>query len=159
MSKLPLGIRLTACALLLFCGVALKAQVTVTANINGTVTDSTGAVISGARITATEVNTNVQTSTTTDKAGIYNLRFLRIGTYKVRFEATGFGPQVTQPFVLEVDQSAQRDAKMSPEGTSASVTVQSELAPLLHTENATQSTILDANAIRTSPSTDAISRI
>jgi len=138
-------------SILLFCGLGLQAQVTVTANINGTVTDQTGAVIQGAKITVTNVNTNVQTTATTDKAGVYNIRFLAIGTYKVLFHAQGFGDQVTNPFVLEVGQSALRDAKMTPESASSTVTVQAELAPLLHTEDATQSTVLDARAIANIP--------
>ncbi len=127
------------------------AQTTTTANINGTVTDATGSVIAGATITATNINTNENTTTTTDGAGVYNMRFLKIGTYKLTFEAKGFGTQVTRPFVLEVDQSALRNAKMALAGTTAEVTVQAELAPLLHTENATQSTVLDANAIANIP--------
>ncbi len=151
MRKLILAVRLTAIALLLFCGVALKAQVVTTGNINGTVTDPTGAVIPGATITATNVDTNVQTQTTTDKDGLYNLRFLSIGNYKVLFHAQGFGDQVTPPFVLEVDQAAQMNAKLAPEGASTQVTVQATLAPLLNTEDATLATNLDARAIANIP--------
>ncbi len=151
MRKLILATRLTAIALLLFCGVALKAQTTTTANINGTITDATGAVIPGASITATNINTGVQTQTIADKDGVYNLRFLEIGTYKVLFHANGFGDQVTPPFVLEVAQSAERNAKMNPASSSTQVEVQATLAPLLNTEDSTQSTTLDARAIQNIP--------
>ena len=151
MRKLIMAIQLAAVALLLFCGVALKAQVITTANINGTITDATGAVIPGAIITATNVNTGIQTATTTDKDGLYNIRFLAIGTYTVTFKAAGFGEQITKPFVLEVSQTALIPAKLSPESTSTSVEVQSALAPLLNTENAQQDTTLDARAISNIP--------
>ena len=48
---------------LLCCCAGLTAQ-TITANINGTVTDASGAVIPNAKITAVNVDTNVQTTTT-----------------------------------------------------------------------------------------------
>jgi len=151
MRKLILATRLTALALLLFCGVALKAQVVTTGNINGVVTDPTGAVIAGATITATDTDTNEQTVTTTDKAGVYNLRFLQVGNYTVTFKAPGFGEQITPQFVLEVDQSAERNAKMTPGGGSTQISVQAERAPLLNTENSTIATSLDARAISDIP--------
>src|ERR1700733_3942869 len=71
------AIQLTAIVLLLFCGVNLTAQ-TITANVNGTVTDASHAVIPGATITAINVDTNVRTNTTSNNAGIYNIRFLQV---------------------------------------------------------------------------------
>ncbi len=145
------AIRVMAIALLLFCSMALKAQVVTTASITGTVTDPTGAVLPGVSIVATNISTNVQTPTTTDSAGEYNIRFLEIGTYKVEFKMQGFGTQDTQPFVLEVAQVANIGAKLSPAADSTQVTVQAELAPLLNTENAVQSTVLDSRAIANIP--------
>jgi len=63
---------------------------TITGSVTGTVTDSTGAVVSGATVTATNVATGVATPTTTNANGIYNIRFLQIGHYKVTTEANGF---------------------------------------------------------------------
>ena len=61
-------------ALLLSCGVALKAQ-TITASVNGIVTDPTGAVIVNAKVTATNIDTDIATTTTTNNDGVYNIRF------------------------------------------------------------------------------------
>jgi len=144
------AIRLTAIALLLFCGVALKAQ-TITANVNGTVTDPHGAVIVGAKITATNVDTNVATPTISNNAGVYNIRFLQVGSYKVTVEAAGFATQTFGPFTLEANQDAKIDAPMAVEGGQTQVAVQAEVAPLLNTENAMLATTLDTKAIDNIP--------
>jgi hypothetical protein len=73
---------------------------TVTGNISGTVADQTGAVIPGAKVTATNIATSVPTSVVTNNNGIYNLRFLQVGQYTVTVEAKGFARLETQPFVL-----------------------------------------------------------
>ena len=75
-------------ALLLCCGVALEAQ-TITGSVNGTVTDPTGAVVPNAKVTATNVDTNIETPTTTNSDGIYNIPFLQIGNYKLTVDAVG----------------------------------------------------------------------
>src|SRR5579863_9619806 len=54
---------------------------TITGSVVGTVTDQTGAVIPSATVAATETSTGVKTSTVTNKDGLYNLRFLPIGSY------------------------------------------------------------------------------
>jgi hypothetical protein len=73
---------------------------TVTGSIRGTVTDATGAVVPEAKVTATNNNTGVVTSTTTDRTGTYNLQSLRIGTYVVSAEKTGFKITADRPFAL-----------------------------------------------------------
>src|SRR5712672_550344 len=79
---------------------------TITGSITGIVTDPTGAVVAGAQVTATNVLTGVTTQTTTNPSGIYSLRFLQIGQYKVTVESTSFSTQTTSVFTLEVSQEA-----------------------------------------------------
>ena len=137
-------------ALLLCCGTALEAQ-TITGSVNGTVTDPTGAVIPNAKVTATNVDTGIETPSTTNSDGIYNIRFLQIGNYKVRIEAPGFAVADFGPFVLETDQNAKVDAKLGLSGQVQNVSVAAELIPLMNTENPTLATTLDKRAIENAP--------
>ena len=58
--------------------------------LTGTVMDSTGAVIPGATVTATEVNTNITHTAETNMSGVYVIGPIKIGTYDVTVESTGF---------------------------------------------------------------------
>ena len=68
--------------------------------ITGTVTDSSGAAVPGATVTALNVATNVKTARTTDTAGLYVL-VLQPGTYTISGVATGFETVVHQSVVLD----------------------------------------------------------
>src|SRR6266404_6274303 len=95
----------------LLLSAALSAQ-TITASITGTVTDPTGAVVPNAKVTASNVGTNLSYPATTNQSGVYNLLFLPVGQYNVTTEATGFKKTVLGPFTLEVNQSARVDVAL-----------------------------------------------
>ncbi|WP_260705621.1 TonB-dependent receptor [Edaphobacter flagellatus] len=137
-------------ALLLVCSLVAGAQ-TITGSITGTVTDATGAVIPNAKVVATNVDTGVKTESTTNNDGLYNIRFLQIGNYKVSIDAQGFGTSSYGPFVLETGQVAKIDGRLSLAGTQQKVSVDAEVAPLLNTENPTLATTLDTRAIENVP--------
>jgi hypothetical protein len=67
-------------------------------------------------VTATNVDTGVATTTTTNGEGVYNLRFLQIGNYKITIESTDFAAATSGPFVLETGQNAKVDGKLLLEG-------------------------------------------
>jgi hypothetical protein len=137
--------------LLVFCSVMTSKAQTITGSVNGTVTDPSGAVVANAKVTATNVDTGVETPTTTNSDGIYNIRFLQIGNYKVTIEAPGFAAATFGPFALETGQNAKVDAKLLLQGQVQKVAVESEVAPLLNTENPTLATTLDTRAIENVP--------
>jgi hypothetical protein len=58
--------------------------------ISGTVTDPSRAIIPGVQVTATNVDTKVQTTTTTNEVGLYTVLNLPIGKYSVTFMKQGF---------------------------------------------------------------------
>ena len=120
---------------------------TISAGVNGTITDVSGAVIPNAKVTATNVATNVSSSTITTKDGIYVIRNLQVGQYKVTVESAGFATQTLGPFTLETGQEAKIDSKLGVEGSTTNVLVNSDVAPLLNTENPTLGTTLDTTAI------------
>lgn len=74
-----------------------------TAAVLGTVTDSTGAVVKGAKVNIQNTQTGVPQTTSTDDGGNYNFLSLRIGTYKVSAEMTGFKTSVSDDFTLTVN--------------------------------------------------------
>jgi hypothetical protein len=123
---------------------------TITAEVTGTVSDATGAVIPGAKVTATNVATNVATDTVTNSAGIYDIRFLQVGKYKITVVMNGFSTQTTEPFLLEVSQVAKVDTQLKP-GATDTVTVSNQTAPILNTENGQVSTTISETLINDLP--------
>ena len=95
----------------LFCSVAVYAQ-TVTGTITGLVTDQVGAVIPGASVVAHNMDTGVDSASTTDSAGLYRISYLPIGRYQVTVSAQGFGTQTVPDFSLgsAADRCLQREA-------------------------------------------------
>src|SRR5436305_1463038 len=100
--------RLSVLVLIYLTASVVNAQ-TITSSINGTISDPNGAVIVGARIVVTNIETNVATATTTNDAGIYNVRFLQVGKYVLTIDASGFTQQRSRVFTLEAGQNARFD--------------------------------------------------
>jgi hypothetical protein len=132
-----------------FC-VPLGAQ-TTTGAVRGTITDPTGAIVSGAKVTVTNIATGVQTMADTNQAGEYSIRFLQIGQYKLTVEATGFETAGYGPFSLEIDQMAKVDIPLSVGKASTTVTVNEQYQPILQTENATNGETFTENTINSVP--------
>lgn len=137
---------LTPIALFISFGIAAWSQ-TITGDITGTVTDPSGAVVVQAKVTAINVDTGVKVSTTTNAAGFYTIRFLRIGNYQVQVEKQGFDTQVFPAFTLEQGSIVKVDCRLAVGKTSTVVQVKGNLAPLLDTEDAMTTTTLDSTAI------------
>jgi hypothetical protein len=134
----------TGFLLLLVCCSITLAQ-TITGSVTGTITDASGAAVSGATVTATNTATGVSFPTQTNNAGVYTLRFLPIGQYKVTVSAPGFETSTVGPFTLEVAQEARIDAKLTIGQVSTNVVVTSA-APILDTQNATTGDTITAKA-------------
>ena len=79
-----------AIAFLLLGGFSLFAQTAGTGALTGTVTDPSGAVIAGATVTITNNGTGQARTAMTGSDGVYKFSLLPPGSYKVKFEATGF---------------------------------------------------------------------
>src|SRR5262245_13706961 len=90
-----------AASLLLMLAVPAAAQ-RITATIRGTVTDPTGAVISGAKVAVKNEETGLTRSGTTTTAGIYSFAELPVGSYQVAIEHPGFKSEVRSKIVLNV---------------------------------------------------------
>jgi hypothetical protein len=118
----------------------------VTAGIVGTVSDPSGAPIKGAEVKATDTERGSVWTAETNDTGSYNLLRLPIGTYGLRVAAAGFQTAEQPPFTLVLNQTARVNVQMKVGRASETVEV-SGSAPVLQTENAQVSTVLDANTV------------
>ena len=75
------------------------------ATISGTVTDSTGAAMAGAKVIATSTETNIATTAVTNSSGIYLIQNLEIGAYTVTVEHEGFRRFRESGIVLQTAES------------------------------------------------------
>lgn len=104
-------------------------------SIQGTVTDSSAAVIAGATVSVINVETNTTFTTQTSAEGYYAAPTLAVGNYTVSVEKPGFKRAVRTGITLQVDQRAQVDVTLDVGAVSESVEVQAE-APLVDTGSA-----------------------
>src|SRR6202050_290687 len=106
----------------------------VTASISGTVTDSSGAVVAGATVTATNVDTAVATTLTTNTQGFYSFQELPLGKYTVDVSKSGFKAYRETDLVLDVNSALSVNVALSVGQTSEKVEVTSS-ALHVDTEN------------------------
>lgn len=100
-SKAVLSAVLSALVMVLVCASGARAQ-NETGTILGTATDSSGAALVGAKVTATNGGTNVSQSTVADTAGRYRIPDLPVGTYNVQASQSGFQTVVHSNITLTV---------------------------------------------------------
>jgi len=106
------GMALAFCLLITFARPLLHAQ--ALSGINGTVTDTSGASVAGASITATNVDTKVSKKTVTTTAGTYYITDLIPGTYTVRVEQSGFKVFVQQNVIVVGGSTSTANAMLQP---------------------------------------------
>lgn len=108
--------------------------------MTGLVTDSSGAAVPTAKVTATDVNRGTEWPTETNAEGVYAFPRIPAGTYNLRVEAEGFKAATRSNIVLEVNQRARVDVPLEVGAVTESIEVTGE-APLLNTDT----TIVGAN--------------
>jgi hypothetical protein len=129
--------------------VSANAQ-SVTATLRGTVHDPAGAVIPGATVRATNTEKGIERTVTTNEKGDYVITQLPAQTYSISISMSGFQTQTHDRFVLQVSQEARLDATLSVGELTTDIVV-SEGAPLIQSENASVSAILDEQKIKELP--------
>ena len=141
-------------ALLLIClsilfNPSAKAQ-QVYGTIDGNVTDSTGAVVSGGVVSVTETTKGVVFTSSTNASGFYSQGQLIPGTYTVAIEAPSFQKVVSTPLVVNVDQVTRFDATLNVGNATQTVEVTSS-APMLETDREDVATTLTSEQVLTLP--------
>ncbi|MGH9440465.1 MAG: carboxypeptidase regulatory-like domain-containing protein, partial [Terriglobia bacterium] len=116
----------------------------------GTVTDPSGAVIPGTRISIANNATGVTTTAETNTSGNYVATHLLPGTYTLTFSKDGFQSLIQKDITVSVGTAASVNAQMKIGAISEHVTV-SSAPPLLETNNAEVTTLLNAHVIQSIP--------
>ena len=113
--------------------VASIAQQNVTSgSLSGRIEDSNGAIVSGANITATNIETAQKLITSTDQQGRYRFPYLRTGSYDVNVAAQGF-TAVNKQLTITVGQALELPVILEVAGVSAQVHVAGSEVPLIET--------------------------
>ncbi len=121
-----------------------------TGGITGIVTDPSGAVMSGAKVTVTDVDRGISFTTTTAGNGEYVVRPLKIGRYNVIVEVKGFKRTEVGPVTVDVQSRPQVNVELQVGGVTEVVKVTTQ-GPQLQTETSDLGQVVDSNTIVTLP--------
>src|SRR5712691_9195025 len=124
------------------------AQSAASATIVGVVTDSQGAVVPNATVTATNTATGIVSSTKTTNSGNYVIPNLSASTYDVRVEATSFSPHVAKGVKLNVGDQRDLNFKLAAGSTSQTIEVTSETPLVESTKTDVSSSVTDLDMER-----------
>jgi hypothetical protein len=121
-----------------------------TADILGTVTDSTGAILPGAKVTLTALATSEKREATANAAGEFVFNNLNPGHYEVEVTASGFKTFVVPDLLAAAGDRARVDAKLTAGAVDETVMVQA-MTPLLQTDSSTVATTLTEKSVQDLP--------
>ncbi len=121
-------------------------------SVFGTVTDQSGAAVPNAKVTITNIGTNVSEATQTNASGNYNQTRLNPGLYRVKVEASGFKSTVFE-ITVNVDRATEINVSLQTGAVSEEVTITAE-APLLKTDRADVATTFETRQVTDLPILD-----
>ncbi len=144
--------RFIVSALLLFAGCTgvLRAQTSL-GQINGTVSDSTGAVIPAASVTITEVNTQSVRTFTTDGAGFFIATNLPIGDYSIAVAKSSYRGERRTGLTVTADGHITADFQLAIGSTAELVTVEAVQGEQINTTSGEVAHVIDTKEIETLP--------
>lgn len=140
----------------IFAVLALLAQLAVaqaTSQLNGSVSDPSGASVAGATISLTDAATGLQRTTTSNGAGLYQFLDVPPGDYRLDASASGFAPFSLSKVTLLVKLPATVNIKFQVAGVTTSVRVEGE-APLVNRTDATLGNVVEGEQIAELPIAD-----
>jgi len=140
------GARVVFCAVL-FTGMAYAQY---RAGIQGSVTDSQGAVVPDATVTLTSQETNVSKQTTSSPSGTYTFNGLAPGAYRLIVEKAGFKKQVLENVRVAAEQMQGVDLQLDVGQVTESVTV-TDVSPIIDTESGQVAGTITSKQVQTLP--------
>ena len=120
-------------------------------SISGTVTDATGAIVLGAKVTATNQATNAAKSAETNSSGAYSITNLAPGAYRVVMEKSGFKTISFDDTALTVAQSLVLNARIAVGSITEILEVNGSAAALIDTDASQLSTLIDSKTMNDLP--------
>ncbi|MEO8025674.1 MAG: TonB-dependent receptor [Bryobacteraceae bacterium] len=120
------------------------------ASLSGTVNDPSGAIVPGATVQATKVDTNTVQTTQTNAVGLYTFPRLAPGRYRISIKSAGFKEFIVTDVVLHVGDTVSQNFKMELGAATESVSV-AATAVLLNTEDGTVGTVIERKVIESMP--------
>ncbi len=126
------------------------AQTAATGTISGTVTDASGAIVSGATVTIINTDTRATRNLTANSSGEYTSTFLQPGHYEVIISGGGFGKVDRRNLILTVGQTLSIDAALPAAATATEVTV-TDASPLIDTEKTQMSQTVSQELVSNLP--------
>src|SRR5438094_8400160 len=140
---------LIGCTVSISIGVFAQSQAN-SGNIEGRVLDPNGAAVAGATVSATNQQTGLEKSATTNDEGDFSIILLPPGVYSVRTNAGGFAQSEIKDVTVTVGSHTPLEVKLSVGGTTATVTI-SEPVPLVETTRTSVSTTINQQSIDNLP--------
>ena len=141
---------LTMLTIVLLSGAAFAQSQATTGVIEGTVSDSSGAVLPGATVTLTNTGTNFTRDLVTDADGRFRGLLLPLGTYKLAVALAGFSNYEQDGIELVVGQTANIPIILQVGGVAEKITVTSD-SPVVETTRSEASTLINQQALRGLP--------
>jgi Carboxypeptidase regulatory-like domain len=123
-----------------------QASTGAVAQITGSVSDSTGAVVPGAEVKATQTDTGFTRTAVTGVDGTYVLPNLIVGPYELQVVHAGFKTYLQKGIVLEVNDNATVAIQLQVGATSESVSVSAN-ASMVNTESSSVSSVIDSRSV------------
>ena len=150
------SMRAVKCAVWVFAVLALFtsfAAAQSASQLNGSVTDPSGATVPGAKIVLTNTATGLQRTATSNSGGLYQFLDVPPGNYKLEATASGFSPYLASKITLVVNTPSSLNIKFRVAGIAESVTVEGQ-APLLNRTDASLGNTIEENQIAELPIAD-----
>ncbi|MGO9404257.1 MAG: TonB-dependent receptor domain-containing protein [Terriglobales bacterium] len=120
------------------------------ATVSGTITDPTGAAVTGAQVKLTNVNTGITAATPSNETGLYVFPVVRPGQYRMVVEKQGFRQIVLTDLTVNVQDALSRNFKLQLGVVGESVTVTGDVNKV-NTQDASVSTVVDSQFVENMP--------
>src|SRR3954470_17769353 len=127
----------------------LQAQVD-TGSITGTITDPSGAVVSGAKVTPVNQGTGASLTTTTTSDGVYKFSPVRVGTYKLDATSQGFQTTTQTGVVVNIGSNVALNFSLKPGSQTETIEVTSS-APVLQNQDASVGQVVEQREVNNLP--------